>query len=145
MWLYYAFTSAVGLFISVLADPLQKDAALHLAFISDVENICSQLAKHSPGASRVMKVTREMGKVGFQIMKSSAKRKASEELQISKGKSARVEDSSGESNKEHAHGSAGDSSEQVGFEEDPWLTLPVDFSWDHWDQYLGYIAPQDED
>jgi hypothetical protein len=59
MWLYYAFTSAVGLFISVLADPLHKDATLHLAFISDVENICSQLAKHSPGASRVMKVTRE--------------------------------------------------------------------------------------
>jgi len=47
MWLYYAFTSAVGLFISVLADPLHKDATLHLAFISDVENICSQLAKHS--------------------------------------------------------------------------------------------------
>jgi hypothetical protein len=64
MWLYYAFTSAVGLFISVLADPLHKDATLHLAFISDVENICSQLAKHSPGASRVMKVTRD-GKSGI--------------------------------------------------------------------------------
>ncbi|PMD12497.1 hypothetical protein NA56DRAFT_695501 [Hyaloscypha hepaticicola] len=143
MWLYYAFTSAVGLFISVLADPLHKDATLHLAFISDVENICSQLAKHSPGASRVMKVTREMGKVGFQIMKSSAKRKAGEELQRSKGKSVRVEDSSEEGNKEHVYESVVDSSAQIGFEEDPWLTLPVDFSWDHWDQYLGYIAPQD--
>jgi hypothetical protein len=144
MWLYYAFTSAVGLFISVLADPLHKDATLHLAFISDIENICKQLAEHSPGASRVMEVTREMGKVGFQIMKSSAKRKASEELQRSKGKSVRVENSREKSDKEHVSEPVVDSSAQVGFEEeDPWSALPVDFSWDHWDQYLGSIAPQD--
>ena len=142
MWLYYAFTSAVGLFISVLSDPLHKDATLHLAFISDVENICSQLAKHSPGASRVMKVTREMEKVGFQIMKSSAKRKASEELHKSKGKSVRVEGPNEESNEEHVLESAVDSTTEVGYgEEDPWSAMPVDFSWDHWDQYLESIAP----
>ena len=144
MWLYYAFTSAVGLFISVLADPLHKDATLHLALISDVENICSQLANHSPGARRVMEVTREMEKVGFQIIKSSAKRKASEELHRSRGKSVRVEGSSDESNKEHVSESAVDSTTPEGFgEDDPLLAMPVDFSWDHWDQYLGFIAPQD--
>jgi hypothetical protein len=76
MWLYYGFTSTVALFINVLAEPSNPDATLHLSLIVDIEALCVDLEGCSPGARRVMEVTREMGNLGFQIMKSSAKKES---------------------------------------------------------------------
>ncbi len=86
-----------------------------------------------------MEVTREMGKVGFQIMKSSAKRKASDDIQrTGNEKSARVESVS--RNLETEHHVGGDFLTDLAGEF-AWPEMPSDFSWDHWDQYLGSITP----
>ena len=74
MWLYYAFTSAVVLFLHFAADPLHADAASDLALIGDLKALCAELAVFSDGAKRIVEVTTAMDKVAFDLMKASAKR-----------------------------------------------------------------------
>jgi hypothetical protein len=73
MWLYYASSSAVVLFLDVIHNPLHPEATLNLALISDLEKLCTPLSSFSPGAKRVMDVSREMNKVAFDVIKAGAR------------------------------------------------------------------------
>jgi hypothetical protein len=80
MWLYYASSSAVVLFLDVIHNPPHPEATLNLALISDLEKLCTPLSSFSPGAKRVMDVSREMSKVAFDVTNARAKRKAQNDL-----------------------------------------------------------------
>ena len=153
MWLYYAFSSAVVLFLDVIHNPLHSEATLNLALISDLENLCTPLSSFSPGAKRVMEVSREMNKVAFDIIKARAKRKAQDDLEnISAGqdrlKQRRTEDIQSSMQMNHSVGPGievgGGHSPSDGVylrgDDHPFNVFPTNFSWDEWDQWLSDTA-----
>ena len=146
MWLYYTFSAAVVLFLDVIHNPLSTDATLNLALISDLENLCSTLAQASPGARRVMEVSREMNNAAFEVMKAKAKRKAQDDLDDENAARGRVrqrrvkapdviaaETGSNEGNA--GPGSSGPLSAREGGQ--LLNAFPATFSWDDWDQWLN--------
>lgn len=150
MWLYYTFSAAVVLFLDVIQNPLSNDATLNLALISDLENLCSTLAQVSPGAKRVMEVSREMNKAAFEVMKARAKRRAQDDLDDgnsvqSRFKQIRTKEPGGAAQEGIASGAnagfsrAGAAGRQ---EAHPLNAFPVNFSWDEWDQWLNENALQ---
>ncbi len=147
MWLYYAFSGAVVLFLGVIHNPLHPEATLNLALISDLENLCTPLSSFSPGAKRVMDVSREMNNVAFDVIKARAKRKAQDGLDDvsaanNRSKQRRTEDP--QITMQGGYG-AGPSIEAVegqsrsgGIDargdDHPFNPIPANFSWDDWDQ-----------
>ena len=148
MWLYYAFTSVVVLFLCVIHNPLHVDATLNLALISDMEKVCAKLALQSSGARRVRDVTREMGNAALEVIKLRAKKRAAraeEErgvLEQPRQKRSRIiqeeasislgEDNSTFSdfqNSRHIH-------DEPDSEEQTHRSIPSKFSWEEWDSWL---------
>lgn len=149
MWLYYAFSAAVVLFLDVIQSPLSKDATLNLALISDLENLCSALAQVSPGAKRVMEVSREMNKAAFEVMKARAKRRAQDDLDDdnsaqSRFKQRRTKEQELATQEEGVASGAHAGSSRAGPAErqdaQPLNAFPANFSWDDWDQWLNEAA-----
>ena len=148
MWLYYAFSAAVVLFLDVLASPLSSTAMLNLALISDLETLCTGLAPFSPGAKRVMEVSREMSKYGFEVIKMRAKRKAREEMDGDLVNAGGVE---GQRRAKKLKEAGSDGVDEIGVTDlgaGPsdwenglaWNDFPGNFSWDDWDQWLNDIS-----
>jgi hypothetical protein len=75
-----AALASVVLFLDVIHNPLHLEATLNLALISDLEKLCTPLSSFSPGAKRVIDVSREMNKVAFDVTNARAKRKAQNDL-----------------------------------------------------------------
>ncbi len=149
MWLYYAFSSAVVLFLDVIYNPLHSEAMLNLALISDLENLCAPLSSFSPGAKRVMDVSREMNKVAFDIIKVRAKRKAQDSVNTTTAhgrlKKLRTEGSMQDGygpgpSIETAGSPSSSESNQAGVDEHAFIPFPANFSWDDWDQWLNNSA-----
>lgn len=153
MWLYYASSSAVVLFLDVIHNPPHPEATLNLALISDLEKLCTTLSSFSPGAKRVMDVSRGMNNVAFDVTNARAKRKAQNDLgNVSAGynrlKQRRTEDpqsstqgaeSIGPSIKA-GEGPSRSSGVHARGEDHPLNPFPANFSWDDWDQWLKDAA-----
>jgi hypothetical protein len=69
MWLYYAFTAAVVLFLNCISDPLDADAVLDLALLDELKGLCDGLAAGSDGARRVREIVDGMGRVAWEVVK----------------------------------------------------------------------------
>jgi len=149
MWLYYAFSSAIVLFLGVIHNP---EATLNL-LISDLENLWAHLVSFSLGAKQVMYVSREMNKVAFDIIEASAKWKAQDNLDNKD--LDRVDSSSvvprilraryrtlGAIDRVSRQASGTPSQVVVHVRSDEHLfnPFPANFPWDDWDQWLKYAA-----
>jgi hypothetical protein len=77
MWMYYAFTAAVVLFLHVVADPLNADAVLDLALLDELKALCEGLGTDadSEGAKRVWEIVDGMGRVAWEVVKRTANRR----------------------------------------------------------------------
>jgi hypothetical protein len=151
MWLYYAFSSAVVLFLDVINNPLHAEATLNLDLISDLENLCTPLSAFSPGAKRVMDVSREMNKVAFEVIKARAKHKARDDLDNLNGAQGRFKQRRTEDPETSLHAvgdgvhprtEAGEGDARGGSrvrDDDKYhfRGFPANFSWDDWDQWLN--------
>lgn len=161
MWLYYAFTSIVVLFLHFAHDPLHAEATFDMALISDVRALCTTLSSKSEGAKRLVEITAAMDGVAFELMKSAAKIKArkrrQEEEELGPEKQRRLNDevfNLGDAEtgvdpllirpeddmptlENNAMAIEGPLAEHV---EPAWNeifnTAPSNFSWDEWDQWL---------
>ena len=78
MWLYYAFTSAVTLFLHSIANPLDQETTLDLAAISDLETICAGLSDISEGAARCLEIAKAMGAAIRKIAKLEGRKRSRE-------------------------------------------------------------------
>jgi hypothetical protein len=78
MWLYYAFTAVAVLFSHTVRCPEGSDAVFHLALISDIHSICAEYSGVSAAARRIQKLTGEMERVGFEMVKRVSKKRARE-------------------------------------------------------------------
>ncbi len=163
MWLYYAFTSIVVLFLHFAHDPLHADATFDMALISDMRALCTILSSKSQGAKRLVEITIAMDKVAFELMKSAAKarvRKRRQEEEVAVGLSQKhrrlnndgfgidgtepgvdallsmPEDTAtaAENDVAPAVGSLTEDSELAWNE--IFSNVPNNFSWDEWDQWL---------
>ena len=85
MWLYYAFTAAVAIFIHALAltyqTPLDLDTdniVNDVALLSDLHALCVELgtSSSSAGAARVGKIARDMETALWEVMKRMARKRA---------------------------------------------------------------------
>lgn len=145
MWLYYAFTSAVVLFLNTIVNPLHPDAALDLAMISDLESLAANLATISEGSKRILAICRGMNKVAFELMKAAAKRKAKKRSagvdredgrqKIRRGKEGVPETFSGLSARTDVATTTEDSAGQ-----NMLASVPGNFAWGEWDQWLEDVA-----
>lgn len=145
MWLYYSFSAVVVLFLFIIHNPLQNEAALNCALISDVESMCTDLASSSPGAARIAEACKEMGKLGFEVMKLGAKRKARKRQEPDPEPRGPRKEPRLEGNPEEARTTPGlDQREPFeGTEEQQALPnalnldmVPETFAWDQWEQWL---------
>ena len=164
MWLYYAFTSVVILFLHVAHDPLHPNATADMALISDLRDLCAIFADASEGSRRLVEVSTAMDKVAFDLMKAAAKGKARKRREQDVGKMRakhrRLDDPAdiqGEGVSEsHTTGQdapefGGSTSDQAQLaelqpgerDEREWAQFlgaaPTNFSWDEWDQWLEDI------
>ena len=147
MWLYYAFTSAVTLFLHTIANPIDSGTALNLAAISDLENICGSVLDISEGAARCMEISRSMRTTIHRIIKLAERKRAREpdESNSAHAKARRVEsdaavslnDMDREQAAEHNLLPAGIDTLLTG--------SPPNLVWDQWDDWLKDAASMGED
>lgn len=147
MWLYYAFTSAVTLFLHSIANPIDSETALNLAAISDLENICGSVLDVSEGAARCMEIAKLMRTTIHRIIKLAERKRAREpdESDSAHAKARRVEsdttvslnDMDREQPAEHNLLSAGIDTLLTG--------SPPNLVWDQWDDWLKDAASMGED
>lgn len=139
------------LFLDVIHYPLHTEATLNLALISNLENLCTPLSAFSPGAKRVVDVSREMDKVIFEIIKSRAKRKARDDpdgVTSAQGRFKQRRTQDPETSLHAGEGvpraKAGEGEARTGGrargDEHPFNAFPTNFSWDDWDQWLNEAA-----
>jgi hypothetical protein len=140
MWLYYAFSSAVILFLHCIREPLAEHTTLDIALISDLGNLCAPFASKSKGAERILKVCQGMEKVVVEFMKGAAR---------SKAKKRPAEDSAEGSNEKRTRldnqQPAGEATAGLRSFDDPDMqqvieSTPTDFAWDEWEAWLEDIA-----
>jgi hypothetical protein len=78
MWMHYAFTASVVLFLYTVSDPLNQDVVLDLALLDELKSLCDALGGAGPassdGARRVREIVDGMGRVAWEVMKRAAKR-----------------------------------------------------------------------
>ena len=141
MWLYYAFTSTVTLFLHSVANPLKVDTALNLAAIADFEDICERLGEVSEGARQCAGVARGMRAVIHKMVKMAGRKRSREggdegdeggnrfegkRLQLETIAPAELEERN-----EFLGGQFG-----MGDPEAVLAGVPGGFAWDEWDKWL---------
>ena len=149
MWLYYAFTSAVILFLHSISNPLDHDTTLNLAAIADLEDFCSRVAEVSEGAAQCVDITKAMRGVIHKTVKVSGRKRSRE--------AGDAEES--DSNKRRVQPEAVSLSHPEGPSLSMWsqsmdadanamlADAPASFAWDDWDKWLedvdfaAYNAP----
>jgi hypothetical protein len=153
MWLYYAFTASVVLFVHSASDPLNADAVLDLALLDESKGLCEGLAAGSDGARRVKEIVDGMGRVAWEVVKKAARRRKRDageqeegegtgELEGSRSKRQRsggeVVAGEGEQAGAEDMGHSEEVAEEAtgGSETLNLETAPQNFQQDQWDQWL---------
>jgi hypothetical protein len=149
MWLYYAFTAVALLFTHLLHHPTASDATLHLALISDIHDICADLARTSPAAARIRDITKQMDTVGFKLIKMESKKRALDrDDDAAEGRErdkrgrteleTTVDNGDPATREEQSQNVVGEAAMRddnfVSHEE--LLDLPTDFNWEEWESWL---------
>ena len=138
MWLYYAFTSAVTLFLHSIAYPVDPETALNLAAISDLENIYGGVLEISEGAARCMEIAKSMRTTIHRIIKLAERKRAREleEADNARAKTRRIEpDATVSLNNLEREQVAVQNPLPAGV--DTLLTgSPPNLVWDQWDDWL---------
>lgn len=156
MWLYYAFTASVVLFLHSISNPLNQDAVLDLALLDELKGLCEALGGEGPGGSdgarRVKEIVDGMGKVAWEVVKRAARRRKGVESASAgegEGESSRVKRMrSGAEGEEEPRTEPGGTAGAVegtaeagpaGATRADVLNLenvPQNFEWEQWDQWL---------
>ena len=145
MWLYYAFSSAVILFLHCMREPLAEHTTLDLALLSDLENLCAPLASKSEGAERILKVCQGMEKVVVEFMKGAARSNAKKRLAEDPAEGSNEKRSRIDSQQPAGEAVAGEAVPGPrAFDETEMQQVlestPTDFAWNEWEAWLEDIA-----
>lgn len=140
MWLYYAFSSVVILFLHCIREPLAEHTTLDIALISDLENLCTSLALYSQGADRIAKVCRGMEKVVVEFMKGAARSKAKKRSADDSVEGMREKRSRYDTRFPPEGSATGSRSFNEAEMQEVLESTPTDFAWNEWEAWLEDIA-----
>jgi hypothetical protein len=153
MWLYYAFTATVVLFVNAISHPRHDDVVLDLTLLEELKELCEGF-KENEGSQRVAAVCGRMTEVGWRFVKRAARKRSAQENkepEIEGGKSRKLPKTSDVLEEERAEDSIDVSGpppnestlgEITTAQVEAMLeTAPQAFEWEHWMEWLDDTAP----
>ena len=155
MWLYYAFTATVVLFVNAISHPKHDDVVLDLTLLEEFKELCEGF-KENEGSQRVAAVCGRMIEVGWSFVKRAARKRSAQdnkEVDIEGGKGRKLQkpsdtledertedlgiNASGPPTFESSLGDTGTVQVEAMLE-----TAPQAFEWEQWMEWLEDAAPQ---
>jgi hypothetical protein len=146
MWLYYAFTATVVLFVNAISHPRHDDVVLDLTLLEELNELCEGF-KDSEGSQRVTAVCGRMVEVGWRVVKGAARKRSAQgdqEAESEGGKGSKLPRTSDGLGDERAESSVdvsgpllfGDTLGDIETAGAMLETAPQAFEWDQWVEWL---------